>query len=80
MAQATKTIKGHKYSYEVKWYLKRKKQIWTYHGKVEKRIDPEKLNGELYYAIMRHASVQKTDRRKIMKAIHKTLAKYDAYW
>ena len=80
MAQVVKTIKGRKYSYEVKWDPKKKKQIWTYQGKVEKRIDPEKLKEELYSAIMRHARVQKTDRKKIMKAIQEVLAKYDSYW
>ena len=80
MAQIIKTIKGRKYTYEVKWDPKRKKQIWKYLGKVEKRIDPEELKGELYSAIMRHARVQKTDREKIMKAIREVLAKYEDYW
>jgi hypothetical protein len=55
MAQIVKTIKGYKYAYEVKLDPKRKKQIWTYRGKVEKRLNPEKMKGELYSAIMRHA-------------------------
>jgi hypothetical protein len=80
MAQVVKTIKGHKYAYEVKWDTKRKKQIWTYCGKVEKRIDPEKMKGELYSAIMRQARVQKTDRKKIMKAIQEVISKYEDYW
>ena len=80
MTQVVKAIKGHKYAYEVKWDPKRKKQIWTYQGKVEERIDPEKLKGELYSAIIRHARVQKTDRKKIMKAIQEVLAKYEDYW
>ncbi len=80
MAQIVKTIKGRKYAYEVKWDPKKKKQIWKYLGKMEKRIDPEKLKGELYSAIMRHAKVQKTDRRKIMKSIQEVLEKYEDYW
>jgi len=39
MTQVIKKIKGYKYIYEVEWDPKRKKQIWTYQGKVEKRID-----------------------------------------
>ena len=80
MTQVVKTIKGRKYAYEVKWDPKRKKQIWTYQGKVERRIDPEKLKGELYSAIMRHVKVQKKDRKRIMKSIQEVLAKYDSYW
>jgi len=80
MAQIVKTIKGRKYAYEVKWDPKRKKQIWKYLGKIEKRLDPEKLKVELYSAIVKHARVQKTDRMKIMKAIQEVLAKYEDYW
>ena len=80
MAQIVKTIKGRKYAYEVKWDPKRKKQIWKYLGKIEKKIDPEKLSGELYSAIMRNAKVQKVDRRKIMKVVQDVLANYDSYW
>jgi hypothetical protein len=80
MTQVVKTIKGRKYTYEVEWDPQRKKQVWTYKGKVEKRIDPEKLKGELYSAIIRHVRVQKTDRKKIMKSIQEVLAKYDNYW
>jgi hypothetical protein len=80
MTQVVKTIKGRKYTYEVKWDPEKKKQIWTYCGKIEKKIDPEKLKGELYSEIMRHAKVQKTDSRKIMQAIQKVIAKYDDYW
>jgi hypothetical protein len=80
MSQVVKTIKGRKYTYEVKWDQQQKKQVWTYVGKVEKRIDPEKLKGELYSAIMRHVRVQKTERKNIMKAIQEVLIKYDSYW
>ena len=80
MTQIVKTIKGRKYTYGVKWDPEKKKQIWTYQGKVEKRIDPEKLKGELYLAIMRHVRIQKEDRKKIMKAIQEVLAKYNNYW
>ena len=80
MAQVVKTIKGRKYTYDVKWDLQQKKQIWTYKGTIEKKIDPEKLKGELYSAIMRHVRIQKTERKKIMKAIQEILTKYDSYW
>ena len=80
MTQIVKTIKGCKYTYDVKWDPERKKQIWTYQGKIEKRVDPEKLKGELHCAIMRHVKIQKEDRKKIMKAIQEVLAKYDDYW
>jgi len=80
MTQVLKTIKGREYAYEVKWDPKRKKQIWTYQGKVERRINPEKLKGEPYSAITRHVRVQKTERKKIAKAIQEVLAKYDSYW
>jgi len=80
MTRVVKTIKGCKYAYDVKWDPKRKKQIWTYQGKVERRIDSEKLKGEIYSAIMRHVRIQKENRKKIMKAIQGVLAKYDSYW
>jgi len=80
MSQVIKTIKGRKYTYEVKWNPQRKKQIWTYQGKVEEKIDQEKLKGELYSAIMRHVKVQKKDRKNIMKAIQEVLAKYEDCW
>ena len=76
MTRIIKTIKGRKYAYEVKWDPEQKKQIWTYQGKIEKKVNLEKLAGELYSAIMRHARIQKTDRKKIMKAIQEVLAKY----
>jgi len=80
MAQVVKTIKGRKYTYNVKWDPERKKQIWTYIGKIEKKIDPEKLKGELYSAIMKQTRIQKNDRRKIMHAIQKVIEKYEDYW
>jgi len=80
MSQVVKTIKGRKYTYEVKWDPQRKKQIWTYQGRLEEKIDQEKLKRELYSAIMRHAKVQKKDRKNIMKAIQEVLAKYEGYW
>ena len=80
MAQIVKTIKGRKYIYEVKWDPQQKKQVWKYRGKFEKKVDPEKLRGELYSAIIRHVRVQKTDRKKIMKSIQEVLAKYKDCW
>jgi len=79
MAQIVKTLKGCEYKYDVKWNPERKKQVWTYLGKAEKRIDPEKLKGELHCTIMRQVKIQK-NRKKIMKAIQEVLAKYDDYW
>ena len=80
MSQILKTIKGRKYTYEVKWDPQQKKQIWMYQGKVEEKIDREKLSGELYSTIVRHVRVQKKDRRNIMKAIQEVLAKYEDCW
>ena len=80
MTQIVKTIKGCKYVYDVKWDPERKKQIWTYQGKAEKRVDSERLKGELYCAIMRRARVKKEDQKEIMKAIQEVLVKYDNYW
>ena len=80
MTQVIKTIKGRKYAYDVKWDPERKKQIWTYQGRVEKKTDLEKLKGELYSAIMRHVRIQKKDRKEIMKAIQEVLVKYEPYW
>lgn len=80
MSQVVKTIKGRKYTYEVKWDPQRKKQIWTYQGKLEEKINQEKLKRELYSAIMRHTRVQKKDRKNIMKAIQEVLAKYKECW
>jgi len=76
MTRIIKTIKGREYAYEVKWDPEQKKQIWTYRGKIEKKVNPEKLKGELYSAIMRHVKMQKTERKKFMKAIQEVLAKY----
>ena len=76
MTQIVKTIKGCKYTYDVKWDPKQKKQIWTYRGSVEKRIDLEKLKGELYCVIMRCVRIKKDDRKKIMNAIQEVLVKY----
>ena len=56
MTQVIKTIKGRKYAYDVKWDPERKKQIWTYQGMVEKKIDLEKLKGELYSFLFRTLS------------------------
>ena len=75
MTLVIKTIKGRKYAYEVKWNPEQKKQIWTYKGKIEKKVNPEELKGELYSAIMRHVRIQKTERKKLMKAIQEVLAK-----
>jgi hypothetical protein len=80
MTRIVKTIRGRKYVYVVKWDPKKKKQIWTYQGKVEEKIDPEKLKGELYLAITRRLRIQKKDRREIMRAINAVLSKYDSYW
>ena len=80
MTQLIKTIKGRKYAYDVKWDPERKKQIWMYQGRVEKKTDLEKLKGELYSAIMRHVRIQKKDRKEIMKAIQEVLVKYESYW
>ncbi len=80
MSQVVKTIKGRIYTYEVKWDPQRKKQIWTYQGKVEKKIDYEKLKCELYSTLIRHARIQKKDRKNIMKAIQEVLTKYEECW
>jgi len=80
MTRVVKTIKGRKYTYEVKWDPQQKKQIWIYQGKIEKRINSEKLKGELYSAIVRNVRIQKENRMKIMKAIQGVLAKYYSYW
>jgi hypothetical protein len=80
MAQVVKTIKGRKYAYDVKWDPQQRKQIWRYQGKVEEKIDSEKLKGELYSAIMRCVKMQKNDMKKIMKAIQEVLAKYETCW
>jgi hypothetical protein len=76
MTRVVKTIKGRKYAYEVTWDPEKKKQTWKYQGRTEKRIDSEKLKGELYCAIMRRARNKKDERKKIMNTIHEVLAKY----
>jgi len=76
MTQIVKTIKGCKYTYDVKWDPKQKKQIWKYQGRTEKRIDSKKLKGELYCTIMRHVRIKKEDKKEIMKAIQEVLSKY----
>jgi hypothetical protein len=73
MSQVVKTINGRKYTYDVKWDPQRKKQIWTYQGRIEEKIDQEKLKRELFAAITKHVRVKKEDRKKIMKAIQEVL-------
>ena len=80
MTRIIKTIKGRKYAYDVKWDPERKKQIWSYQGKVKKKTDLEKLKGELYSTIMRHVSIKGKDRKEIMKAIQEVLVKYESHW
>lgn len=63
MTRIIKTIKGRKYVYDVKWDPEKKKQIWTYQGKVKKKTDLEKLKGELYSTILRHVRIKKKDMK-----------------
>ena len=79
MTRVIKTIKGCKYAYEVTWNPEKKKQIWKYQGRAEKRGVSEKLKGELYCAIMRHVRIKKEDKKEIMKAIQEALEKYEAH-
>jgi len=80
MAKVIKTINGHKYVYNVEWDANQKKQIWKYQGKIEEKIDLEKLKKDLYRSIFRNIRVQKKDRKNIMKAIEEVIEKYDDYW
>jgi len=80
MTRIIKTIKGRKYVYDVKWDPEKKKQIWTYQGKVKKKTDLEKLKGELYSTILRHVRIKKKDMREIMNAIQEVLVKYESHW
>jgi len=79
MAKVIKTINGHKYAYNVEWDADQKKQIWKYQGKIEEKIDLEKLKKDLYRSIFRIIRVQKKDRKNIMKAIEEVIEKYDDY-
>ena len=45
-------------------------------GKVEEKIDHREVEERIIFAIMRRVSVQKKDRKNIMKAIQEVLAKY----
>lgn len=76
MAKVIKTINGHKYAYIVEWDADQKKQIWKYQGKIEEKIDLEKLKKDLYLSIYRSIRVQKKDRKNIMKAIEEVIEKY----
>ena len=80
MTQVIKTINGRKYFYIVEWDPQRKKQIWTYQGKIEEKINPDELKKELYSSIFKSISVQKKDRRKVITSIDKVLEKYHDYW
>jgi len=80
MTQIIKTIKGRKYAYDVKWDPEKKKQIWTYQGKVRKKTDLENLKSELYSTIMKHVRIKKKERKEIMKSIHEVLVKYESHW
>jgi hypothetical protein len=80
MTQVIKTINGRKYSYNVEWDLKQKKQVWKYQGKIEEKIDPDELKKDLYSSIFKSISVRKKDRKKIITSIDKVIEKYDDYW
>ncbi len=80
MTQVIKTINGRKYSYNVEWDSKQKKQVWKYQGKIEEKIDPDELKKDLYSSIFKSISVRKKDRKKIITSIDKVIEKYDDYW
>ena len=71
MSQIVKTIKGRKYTYEVKWDPQQNKQIWTYQGKVEEKIDHEKLKRELYSATFPSRFNNRFSHKSLLDAIYK---------
>ncbi len=79
MSRVVKVIKGRKYVYDVEWDSERKKQIWTYKGKVgskkKKEFDKEKLKRDLYHTIKndRILKISKRDLKRIRNLIDKIL-------
>ena len=56
MGKVVKKIRGHEYTYNVKWDSEKKKQVWIYEGKIggkkkKKDFDRDKLKEELYHVI-----------------------------
>lgn len=58
----------------------RRNKFGNIRGKIEEKIDPDKLKKDLYSSIFKSISVQKKDRKKIITSIDKVIEKYDDYW
>ena len=80
MGKVVKRIKGREYVYNVKWDPEKKKQVWTYEGKIgEKKkkmdLDREKLKEELYRAIKRDVILKISNKnlKRLRNLIDKTI-------
>ena len=82
LAQIVKKIKGHEYIYEVTWDQEKKKQVWTYRGKVSKDFDPETFKDEIYHAIKKNYGIRipKKDLNQLRKVIKVVVDKYKQHW
>ncbi len=80
MGKVVKKIRGHEYTYNVKWDPEKKKQVWIYEGKIggEKKkmdFDREKIKEELYHAIKRDVILRLSNKnlKRLRNIIDKTL-------
>lgn len=82
LVQIVKKIKGHEYVYEVTWDQEKKKQVWTYRGKVSKDFDPEKFKDEIYHAIKKDYRIRipKKDLKQLRNVIARVVDRYNERW
>ena len=82
LVQIVKNIKGHEYIYEVTWDREKKKQVWTYRGKVSKDFDPETFKDEIYHTIKKNYRIKipKKDLKQLRKIIGVVVDKYKQHW
>jgi hypothetical protein len=82
LAQIVKKIKGHEYIYEVTWDQEKKKQVWTYRGKVSKDFNLETFKDEIYNAVRKNYRIRipKNDLKQLRKVIAVVVDKYKQHW
>jgi hypothetical protein len=82
LAQIVKKIKGHEYIYEVTLAQEKKKQVWTYRGKVSKDFNLETFKDEIYHAVRKNYRIRipKKDLKQLRKVIAVVVDKYKQHW
>jgi|GEM_PF-1346910 len=80
MGKIVKRIRGHEYTYNVKWDPEKKKQVWIYEGKIggekkKKDFDRDKLKERLYHAIKRDVILKISNKnlKRLRNLIDKTI-------